>query len=287
MENDIKNWLENFKNKLHEMGICKGDLLYISSDMTMLMYRCTKAFSLKGKDGKSFFLNSFTDMLKETVGEEGTLLVPVFTWDFCRGIAFDSRTTHGDVGSFGNWLLDNRQDFSRTRHAIYSFMVWGKAAPLLGAMDNRTAWGKDSPFAYLHSNNGKNLLVNVSLEKCFTFTHYVEECIRVPYRYFKDFRGSYTDCNGNVSDRVYTMFVRDLDIESKQVTPDDCLDKAGAAVTDIYDGNSLKLVFLDKAYPCIVENYKHGNANEWYDFDGYSIDWTSGQTHPDETGQYD
>lgn len=277
----MEEWLAGFQKACKELGVKEGDLLYVSSDITMLMYRVSKACQIKTKAEKAVFLNRFVDTIKELVGESGTIMIPMFTWSFCRGIAFDVKKTPGEVGALGNWILENRKDFRRTKHPLYSFMVSGKDADLLCDMDNEIAWGEDSPFAYLHHHHGKNLLINVSLERCFTFTHYVEQCLKAPYRYLKEFAGTYIDENGVESKRVYKMFVRDLDIDSKQVTPDDCLDKAGVAQTLAYDHNSLKLVDLEKAYPVVVDNYLHHNGSDWYDFGDYRIDWESGQTHPD------
>lgn len=260
-----------------------GDIIYISSDLSQLTYTAMKELGIRGKKELDGFFHKFVNSLQTLVGPEGTLLIPMFTWSFCRGIPYDTRSTPGEVGALGNWILKNRTDFARTRHPLYSFMVWGKDADKLVAMENRTAWGQDSPFAYLHHNHGKNLLINVSLEACFTFTHYVEESIGVPYRYFKDFHGTYIDEAGESTERTYTMFVRDLDIDSKQVTPDNCLIDAGVATCADSSAGKLQLVDLAAAYPIIVNNYKNHNGNHWYDFLGYKIDWTSGQTHADET----
>ena len=47
--------------------------------------------------------------------------------------------------------------------------------------------------------------------------HYVEEKIRVPYRYMKEFVGSYVDESGLEEQRKYSMYVRDLQIESHDI----------------------------------------------------------------------
>ena len=280
---EMENWLKEFRQTLSALGIAEGDIVYISSDMSMITYQMMKYYHVRTKDEKKAFMNAFVDTLIETVGDKGTLLIPMFTWSFCRNIPYDIRTTKGEVGVLGNWILENRADFKRTKHPLYSFMTIGKDADILCEMDNRTAWGQDSPFAYLHKNHAKNLLINVTLERCFTFTHYVEETMRVPYRYMKDFHGTYVDEDGKSEQRVYTMFVRDLDIESKQVTPENCLDEAGVAKTASFLDNTLKVVDLAAAYPVVEENYLHHNGDQWYEFPDYVIDWQGGQTHPDAT----
>ncbi len=279
-------YIDGFIKKCAELGISKGDIIYISSDVTRLTMDAVKQCGFKGRTGRDSFYGQLTDALQELVGEEGTILIPMFTWSFCRGIPYDVRKTPGEVGALGNWILANRQDFVRTEHPLYSFMVWGHDAGYLASMHNLTAWSADSPFGYLYEKKGMNLLIDVTLEDCYTFEHFVEESLSFPVRYYKDFTGEYVDADGVSSTRTYTMFVRDLDIESSQVTPDDCLIKAGVSGITDYRGIELQLVDLAASYPFIEKNLKEHNADEWYDLKGYVIDWAAGQTHPDETRIY-
>lgn len=280
---DVEEYIGELIGTFGQLGCKKGDILYISSDVTLLTLDACRRCGLKGKKDIDSFYGSLIDSMQDMVGENGTLLFPVFTWSFCKGTPYDILHTQGEVGALSNWVLNNRSDFRRTIHPLYSFMVWGRDADKLVSMNNRTAWGSDSPFGYLHKEHGKNLIINVSLGGSFTFLHYVEESIRVPHRYFKDFRGQFMDTDGSVSERTYTMYVRDLDIDSKQVTPDDCLVNAGAAKTDHFGGVKLQLVDLAASYPVIEDNLRFHNGDCWYDFFGYRLDWESGQTHPDET----
>ena len=280
---DKEQYISNLTEEFRRLGVSRGDILYVSSDVTVLTLDACRQCNLKSKKDIDGFYDLLINAMKELVGGEGTLLFPVFTWSFCRNIPYDAKKTQGEVGALGNWVLNNREDFLRTIHPLYSFMVSGKDAQYLHGMTNRTAWGKDSPFAYLHEKKAKNLIINVSLSGCFTFLHYVEESIRVPHRYFKDVHGQYVDENGSVEDRTYTMFVRDLDIESKQVTPDECLVDAGVSKKDNFGKVSLQLVDLAGAYPVIEENLRFHNGDQWYDFYGYRLNWEAGQTHADET----
>ncbi len=280
---DKSEYIEGFIKTCTELGVSKGDIIYISSDVTHLTLDAVRKCSIRGKSGMDEFYGQFVDALQEMVGDTGTLLIPMFTWSFCRGIPYDVKTTQGEVGVLGNWVLNNRTDFLRTEHPLYSFMVWGRDADELKAMHNRTAWGQDSPFAYLHRQGGKNLIIDVSLGGSFTFLHYVEQTIGVPHRYYKDFHGEFVDENGNKEERTYTMFVRDLDIESRQVTPDDCLVKAGAAKKSQYGPSTIQLVELKDAFGFVEDDLRNNNGNNWYDFMGYRLNWEAGQTHPDET----
>jgi aminoglycoside 3-N-acetyltransferase len=44
-----------------------------------------------------------------------------------------------------------------------------------------------------------------------TFYHYVEELEAVPYRYHKEFSGTYVDADGTTAERTFSLFVRDLE----------------------------------------------------------------------------
>ena len=61
-------WLKQFEKACSDLGIRKGDVLYISSDITMLMYRLSKTYGIRGKKEKNEFLHRFVDMLKTKIG---------------------------------------------------------------------------------------------------------------------------------------------------------------------------------------------------------------------------
>ncbi|MCI8780256.1 MAG: AAC(3) family N-acetyltransferase [Lachnospiraceae bacterium] len=278
----MDSWFNEFKEKLTECKIGVGDIVYISSDITMMLCWASKNLNVQTIEERDIFLNQFVNTLQKQVGEIGTLLIPVFTWAFCREGKYDARSTQGEVGMLGNWILSKRKDFIRTRHPIYSFMVWGKDAGLLYDMKNVDSWGENSPFAYLHHNKGKNLLFNTTLSRSFTFLHYVEQSVHVPYRYMKTFCGQYTDWNGNCSQAAYSTYVRDLDIQSRECAKDDCLDDGETAIMICFGVNTLRVVDLEKSYEVIKCNILENGANMWYSFDNYVIDWTVGNTHADE-----
>ncbi len=277
----VECWRQ-LKKALAELHIEYGDIVYIASDVTLLLAEARKKYHVKTAEQRDEFLNEFIDMLQEVVGDQGTLLFPVFSWDFCRGNGFDARTTMGEVGALNNWILNNRADFARTQHPIYSFMVWGGQSNSLLAMDNVDAFGEDSPFAYLHYHSGKMLLLNVSLQRSFTFMHYVEESVRVPYRYMKNFRGLYKDVKGDTSEKSYTMYVRDLEIESCEYIPDEMLEEKKIVNTAQLENIIFKVFSLVDAYPIVADDLLHNHGSKCYKFTNYRLEWGEGATHPDD-----
>ena len=272
---------EELRAALKNFGVHKGDILYTTSDITRLMFHAHNQHQIETSSEYNEYMSKLIDLLKNVVGSEGTLLFPVFTWNFCRGNGFSIKTTKGETGSLHNWILKNRSDFRRTQHPIYSFMVWGKDSDLLVGMENQDAWGEDSPFAYFRKNNAKMFMIDVVPGKCSTFMHYVEDYLKVPWRYMKDFVGDYTDADGNITRRKYSMFVRDLDIDSTLVTDPAVFDGKNVLHKALWAEVDLYFMEFEKAFPFYADDLKNNNAKSCYHFENYTPDWSRGQTHPD------
>ena len=187
------------------LKIEKGDVILLTSDITDLFLQCQE-------NGEILDVNILLDNFQEAIGEEGTLLIPTYNWGFCQGKAFDYKKTPSKTGAIGNAAL-RRKDFTRTKHPIYSFAVWGKDAVKLAEMDNIESFGPDSPFAYLEQVDAKNVFIGASLRNSFTYIHYIEQKLKAPYRFSKVFRSHYIDQDKVDTVRDYSMYVRDLDLE--------------------------------------------------------------------------
>lgn len=279
---DIYKDFEELCHTLSACGIQTGDVVYVASDITKLMYHVNKEYNIETKEDYDEYLNQFVNTLQNYIGSEGTLLFPVYTWDFCRGQPFSIKKSRGKVGALNNWVMENRSDFQRTQHPMYSFMVWGKDAKLLVGMENRDAWSEDSPFAYLEEKNAKTLMIDLPPSRCFSFLHYVERKLGAPWRYTKEFFGLYTDALGNTTKRKYSMFVRDLDIEFEITeTLDILLNQAGLLQKKKWADTTLYCVACKEAVPVLSDDLKNHDAKMCCQFVEYIPDWKSGPTHSD------
>lgn len=279
----MQEYLDRFEKALKELLINEGDILYVASDISLLIHYAYKNLGVKTIEQRNLFLNNLVNIFKNTVGNKGTLLFPVFSWKFCKGEKFDYKKTKGETGIFSNWILENRNDFVRTKHPLYSFMVWGSDMKYFVALNNLDSFGSDSPFAYLHQKKAKLLLLNVSLQRGFTFMHYVEECLRVPYRYMKDFSGQYIDEYGKEEIRKYSMYVRDLAIESEENLPEEFLTDSEVNSITMIDGIKLRMIKLAEAYDIVKQDLLNNKGKKCYTFLNYELDWVKGATHEDET----
>lgn len=274
----INSKLKGLAEALDSLGVTKGDILYVSSDIKTFLFRLATEFDIKNKEQRNKILNDLVDEFQSLVSTEGTLLFPVFSWDWCRGKGFNVKNTKGEVGTLSNWVLENRTDFRRTRHPIYSFMVWGKDTALLESMDNQDAWSRKSPFYYFQTHHAKQLLFNIEAFQGLTFGHYIEQEVAVPYRHPKYFFGKYTDEDGITEQRMYSMYVRDIDFESGCGIHNNWLIENGVASRVEWENNQLTVVDLSKSYPLIYNDMVHNNGKNTLTFAKGHLDWTKKQT---------
>ena len=195
----------DYMDFLQGVGVEKGDIIDVSSDMANVLLYCRRI-------GVRLVPDHLIDSLQELVGPEGTVMIRTFTWDFCHGEPFDIRTSPSRVGALGNAAM-KRADFKRTGHPIYSWMVWGKRAGELLQMDQPNAFGPGSVFDFLDINHAKQLTLGNTSSDSTTQMHHVEAACKVPYRFDKPFTGEYTDYSGNTCLKTYSMHVRPLNLK--------------------------------------------------------------------------
>jgi len=195
------NYYISYKDIISRIDIKNGDIVTVSSDVLKLICVC--------RENKEVFdPNIFIDTIIKKIGNTGTLLFPTYNLEFCKGNAFDYRNTLSQTGALSNAAL-KRKDFKRTKHPFYSFAVWGRDKDHLCDLNNVSAWGPDSPFAYLYERRAKNLFIGIDYKHALTFDHYVEEKVGVDYRFFKDFTAPYIDENGTKRNSTFRMYVRE------------------------------------------------------------------------------
>lgn len=194
-------------NIVDYLNINKGDIILLSSNLI-------KTILYAKKYEKEFDYNKFIDSFINAVGNSGTILIPSYNWDFCSGKSFDYNSTKSKTGILANEAI-KRTDFKRTKHPLYSHIVWGRDKEYLCDLDYIDAFGKDSIFDYLYNNNAKNIGIDVDLDGCYSIIYYFEQKFGVPYRYKKYFKSTYIDENGIVSKKTYSMNVRYTEMNSK------------------------------------------------------------------------
>ena len=251
----MNNFTSETKYILNDIDLKKGDTVMLVSDISSLL------ISFK-KRGKVFDANLFIDNILEKIGTDGTLLVPTYNYDFCKGHTFDYKKTPSMTGSLGKIAL-KRKDFKRTTNPIHSFAVYGKDKNLLCNLKHTSSFGDDSPFNYLHKKKSKYFSVGLNFTNLgFTPAHYVEEKVGVSYRYFKIFSGNYIDEFENKKKVKYKFYVRNLSRAAgtgiKKETSK-LLSEIEAYSEHLIRNELFGLVYLDKALDFLIYDMKNNS----------------------------
>lgn len=182
------------------LGIVAGDIVLLTSDILKL------AMTARKREG-SFSADTFLDAFISVLGTEGTLLIPAYNFDLEHGDAFSVKETIPMTGSLAIAAM-KRNDFIRTENALHSFLVRGKYSSEMAGMHNISSFGPDSPFAFLHEKDALMLFAGTGIAEAMTFTHYVEESMKVGYRRNRDITLHYTDQAGVAEKKIFRLYAK-------------------------------------------------------------------------------
>jgi aminoglycoside 3-N-acetyltransferase len=197
--------VEILAGQWRDAGLAPGETLLLHSSLR----RTSRAVVRAGgqiSDAAEIVLDSFL----EALGPDGTLLLPLFNFDFTSGATFDIRNTPSQMGALTE-AGRRRPGAVRTGHPIYSFAVIGRHAEAFGDVANLSGYGADSPFAVLRDLGGRIGVLDLPDQHSMTFYHHVEEMKVAPWRFHKTFEGGYVGWDGVQTTRRFGLFVRDLE----------------------------------------------------------------------------
>ncbi|MDR1276777.1 MAG: AAC(3) family N-acetyltransferase [Candidatus Accumulibacter sp.] len=212
------------KLKRIQAGEC--DVLYIHTDMT---------FGLPAKGiRRGDLLASLLRIIEEL--RVATLVFPTFTFSFCNDEAYDVQNSKTPMGALNEYVRKTGRG-ARTHDPLLSVYVLGDKLNLVDDLSEYSI-GQDSNYDRLR-NCGKNvkfLFFGADMRACFTYTHYAEAVLGVPYRYDRKFVGTvidedgresknrkaflystYANCNLNPKFVVYDAMVKKRQLRSENV----------------------------------------------------------------------
>ena len=195
--------------------------------------------------------------LEAALGPEGTLIMPTFNFDFNKGVPWDVRTTPSKMGILTE-LVRKDSRARRVFHPFYSFAILGKHADMLGSLQYKSAYERDSVFGKLRDLDGKIMVIGLSYNDSMTFFHHIEQMEGVDYRFLKQFTGEVTDENGNTYTDTFEMLVRDIDKGVKtMVDPMGALmEKAGVIKSAKLGEADVKLMKANEVYEFTAREMK-------------------------------
>ncbi len=154
---------------LTRLGVPRGGLLMVHSSLRSLGHVAGGA-------------NAVLDALLETLGPDGTLVLPTFTYPIARdpGFVFDPHRTPSLMGA----ISDAGRRHPRARrslHLQHSIAVIGPLAETIVTSGGESSWDTDSPMRQIRDRNGQYLLLGVPYQN-LTAVHVCEIELQVPYR---------------------------------------------------------------------------------------------------------
>ena len=182
-------------SKLISLGCADCDVLYIHSELN---------FGLPNKRlSRKEILNNIIDVIQSL--HVDTIIFPVFTFSFCNKEVFDVQNSASSMGALNEYVRKHVLGY-RTKDPILSNYIIGKYVDV--EPDNIYTLGLDSGFDKLTKMNKKVkfLFLGADPNKCFTYTHYVEAMIGVPYRYNREFRGDIVNYNNVDKDKISVVY---------------------------------------------------------------------------------
>lgn len=184
---------EDIVSALRSAGLTEGDTVFTHSNIGFFGV-------LEGTGGAADYYRAFKDAMFSVIGASGTWIVPTFSYSFCRGESFDPAETPSVCGMLSE-MLRKDPEAVRSADANFSVAAIGKRAKELTENAPEYSFGQDSFWERFLRAEGK--ICNFNFDAGSTFVHYVERCLKVPYRYDKPFPGP--------DGRVFYHFVYDLE----------------------------------------------------------------------------
>lgn len=175
---------------LRDVGLVAGDAVLVHVNLDAL----GRPAGCRTPEERSALL---LGCLEEVLGATGTILVPTYTFSFCRQEPFDVQRTPtpgGDWSPSADFLeyFRTRPGTVRSRDPIHSVAGRGPKAEALLKDVSPTCFGQGSVHARLLAAGGKIALLGLPLEEA-TFRHHVEEVVGIPTRFRKLFTGFIQD----------------------------------------------------------------------------------------------
>jgi aminoglycoside 3-N-acetyltransferase len=194
-----KGWVSNHDiyEALIKIGAAKTDILYIHSGLN---------FGVPNNEiSKNKLLSELLFIIKSL--NVGTIIMPTYTFSFCNNEVFDVRFSKTKMGVL-NEFARKQEGFIRSLDPLMSNVLYGKNPRFVREIGNNSC-GSDSTFDLLNKTDlkVKFLFLGTKIGDCFTYMHYMEEKLKVPYRYNKKYSGNVIN-GSELKNEEYNLFVR-------------------------------------------------------------------------------
>lgn len=187
----------NLLNALKTIGAEDTDVLYIHTALNF------------GIPNVSIPKKKLLTEILETIRNlhVSTLIFPTYTFSFCNGLSFNVQESKTPMGLL-NEFVRLQEDAIRSCDPLMSNVLIGKHNEFVTNI-GKNSIGDNSTFDLLHKTalKVKSLFLGPSIGDCYTYMHFIEERVNVPYRYKRNFTGLITN-NGHTHEDTYELYIR-------------------------------------------------------------------------------
>lgn len=170
---------DNVISALEEVGIEREDSIFIHSNLGFLGM-------MKDCETKEKLCEGFLDAIKTVLGDEGTVILPAYSYSFCHGEEYRPLETGTTCGMLSEYML-RHYGYNRSLDPNFSICGTGKRIAWFRDCNVHEAFGADSFWERFIKMDGKILCINFDAGS--TLIHYIENLNHVAYRYNKAFNG--------------------------------------------------------------------------------------------------
>ncbi|MBL26888.1 MAG: hypothetical protein CMM50_04965 [Rhodospirillaceae bacterium] len=160
---------DSFRQHLEALGIGRGARIAVHS-------RLTAFGEIEG--GAAMI----ADVLVETVGEDGTVVVPTYVLGAPADEIYDPTTTPSRKVGLLPEEIRQRPGARRSLCPIHNHAAIGAEAAVVERPDGRTSLGPGSDFEALHDAGFDLVLLGCRYQEGATYLHHLEVLAEVPYR---------------------------------------------------------------------------------------------------------
>ena len=201
----MKNLMNKNQNKeiiktLDSFNFPKNSIFFLHTDLTNYFPDSIKWYEK---------CSSLYDLLNFYF-KSHTLVVPTFTYSFCKNGIFDKDISNSEVGIFTEYFR-NQKNVIRSNHPIFSVSSIGPNSQLFKDNLSCSSTGNGSIFERLKVFDAYILFIGAKFIESCTFLHYIEQCKRIEYRYSKYFKGKVIEKNKTTTGN-WEFFVRNIEL---------------------------------------------------------------------------
>ena len=182
--------VNQLKEYLLQIGANDCESLFIHSDVMF------------GKPAEGFKKKEYLNTLFQLLSSLGVnnLIVPTFTYSFPNHEDYNIISSKTSMGAFNEYVRKLEGRF-RTDDPLLSVSVPDQLKFLFNHVSNHSL-GEGSALDIIHHmNDVKFLFFGAEMADCFTYVHYVEKMMDVPYRFDMPFEGKIIYSDGEVKYR--------------------------------------------------------------------------------------